>query len=119
MIGNLAADLADETKARVLETAEGNPLFIEQLVAMLTEGDRDEAELTVPPTIDALLSARLDRLGPGERAVISRAAVVGKEFSAEAMVHLLPEDARAFVARHLETLDSKELIGACAGARRR
>ena len=43
-----------------------------------------EAELAIPPTIDALLSARLDRLGPGERAVISRAAIVGKEFSAEA-----------------------------------
>ncbi len=111
LIGNLAAHLADETKARVLETAEGNPLFIEQLVAMLTEGDRDAAELAVPPTIDALLSARLDRLGPGERAVISRAAVAGKEFSPEAIVHLLPEDARAFIARHLETLDSKELIG--------
>ena len=111
LIGNLAAGLADETKARVLETAEGNPLFIEQLVAMLTEGDRDTAELAVPPTIDALLSARLDRLGPGERAVISRAAVAGKEFSPEAIVHLLPEDARGFIARHLETLDSKELIG--------
>ncbi len=111
LIGNLAAGLADETKARVLETAEGNPLFIEQLVAMLTEGDRDTAELAVPPTIDALLSARLDRLGPGERAVISRAAVAGKEFSADAIVHLLPEDARGFIARHLETLDSKQLIG--------
>ena len=63
------------------------------------------------PTIDALLSARLDRLGPGERAVISRAAVVGKEFSAEATVDLLPEDARAFGVRHLETLARKEFIG--------
>ena len=66
---------------------------------------------SIPPTIDALLSARLDRLGPGERAVISRAAVVGKEFSAEATVDLLPEDARAFGARHLETLARKEFIG--------
>jgi DNA-binding SARP family transcriptional activator len=111
LIDNLAGGLAEETIARVLETAEGNPLFIEQLVAMLTEGGGDEAELTVPPTIEALLSARLDRLGPGERAVISRAAVVGKEFSAQATVDLLPEDARAFAARHLETLDSKEFIG--------
>ena len=66
----------------MLETAEGNPLFIEQLVAMLSERRGHEAELAIPPTIAALLTARLDRLGPGERAVIARAAVVGKEFSA-------------------------------------
>jgi DNA-binding SARP family transcriptional activator/class 3 adenylate cyclase len=111
LIGNLSTGLPGDTTARVLETAAGNPLFIEQLVAMLTEGAGDGDELAVPPTIEALLSARLDRLGPGERAVISRAAVVGKEFSARATVDLLPEDARAFVARHLEILDSKEFIG--------
>jgi DNA-binding SARP family transcriptional activator len=111
LIGNLGRQLGTETKARVLETAEGNPLFIEQLVAILTERRDYEAELAIPPTIDALLQARLDRLGPGERAVISRAAIVGKEFSAEATVDLLPEDARAFGSRHLEALASKDFIG--------
>jgi DNA-binding SARP family transcriptional activator len=111
LIRNLASGLGEETTARVLETAEGNPLFIEQLLAMLTEGDRDSAKRAIPPTIDALLSARLDRLGPGERAVVSRAAIVGKEFSADATVDLLPEDARAFGHRHLETLARKEFIG--------
>ena len=91
LIGNLARGLAQETTVRVLETAEGNPLFIEQLVAMLAEEDHADQERSIPPTIDALLSARLDRLGPGERAVISRAAIVGKEFSAEATLDLLPE----------------------------
>ena len=110
LIANLARDLAKETKARVLATAEGNPLFIEQLVAMLTERHGYEDELSIPPTIDALLQARLDRLGPGERAVISRASIVGKEFSAEATVDLLPEDARAFGMRHLESLAAKEFI---------
>jgi tetratricopeptide (TPR) repeat protein len=111
LIANLAWDLADEIKLRALETAEGNPLFIEQLVAMISEKHGYETELSIPPTIDALLQARLDRLGPGERAVISRASIVGKEFSAEATVELLPEDARAFGTRHLETLADKEFIG--------
>ena len=110
LIGNLAGGLAPETRARVLETAEGNPLFIEQLVAMIAEARGTDGDLSIPPTIDALLSARLDRLGPGERAVISRAAIVGKEFSAEATVDLLPEDAREFGERHLETLSRKEFI---------
>ncbi len=111
LIASLARGLAPATRVRVLETADGNPLFIEQLVAMLTEGGGHEAELPIPPTIAALLSARLDRLGPGERAVITRAAVIGKEFSAQAAVDLLPDGARAFVARHIETLARKELIG--------
>jgi tetratricopeptide (TPR) repeat protein len=78
---------------------------------MLTEEHAPGAELSIPPTIAALLLARLDRLGPGERAVISRAAIVGKEFSARAAIDLLPRDARAFGARHLETLAGKEFIG--------
>jgi DNA-binding SARP family transcriptional activator len=111
LIGNLGRGLASDTMARVLETAEGNPLFIEQLVAMLAEG-HDDSERAIPPTIDALLSARLDRLGPGERGLISRAAVVGKEFSAEATIDLLPADARAFGTRHLDALVRKEFIAA-------
>ncbi len=114
LIGNLARGLGRETTARVLETAEGNPLFIEQLVAHFREGDGGGAEPTIPPTIAALLLARLDRLGPGERAVIGRAAVVGKEFSAEATVDLLPEEARGFAAHHLDTLARKEMIAPAA-----
>ena len=61
--------------------AQGNPLYAEQLVAMLAEEARAAAELVaLPPTIQALLAARLDRLDPVEREVLERAAVVGKEF---------------------------------------
>ena len=98
------------TRERVLETAEGNPLFLEQMLAMLAEGAGADAEVLLPPTIEAVLAARLDRLGPGERAVIDIAAVVGKEFSEAAVADLLPDDARAFASRHLETLVDKELL---------
>jgi len=110
LIANLARGVTRETRLRVLEAADGNPLFIEQLVAMLSERGGREAELAIPPTIAALLSARLDHLGPGVRAVITRAAVVGKEFAAQSAVELLPPDARRFAARHIETLVRKDLI---------
>ncbi len=111
LIANLARHLDPDTMARVLETADGNPLFIEQLVAMLSERGAQEEALEIPATISALLSARLDRLGPGGRAVISRAAVIGKEFSTEATLELLPADARSFVGRHIETLVRRDLVG--------
>ena len=73
--------LSPELRARVAEVAQGNPLYTEQLVAMLTDEAQAAAELVeLPPTIQALLSARLDRLDPLDRDVLERAAVVGKEF---------------------------------------
>ena len=73
--------LSPELRARVAEVAQGNPLYTEQLVAMLTEEAGAAEELVeLPPTIQALLAARLDRLDPGDRDVLERAAVVGKEF---------------------------------------
>ena len=83
LIRNLASRLAPETEARVLETAEGNPLFIEQLVAMLTERRGYEAELSIPPTIDALLlgppgPARAGRAGRDLPSRCSRQGVLGR-----------------------------------------
>jgi class 3 adenylate cyclase len=73
--------LSPELRERVTEVAQGNPLYTEQLVAMLAEEVRAAAELVaLPPTIQALLAARLDRLDPFDRDVLERAAVVGKEF---------------------------------------
>ena len=75
------ATLESDQRARIAEAAEGNPLFLEQLLALALEGGL--AERPLPETIQALLAARLDRLGPGERAVLERGAVVGKEFTAD------------------------------------
>ncbi|HZE28983.1 MAG TPA: AAA family ATPase, partial [Gaiellaceae bacterium] len=73
--------LSPELRARVTEVAQGNPLYTEQLVAMLAEEAEAAVELVaLPPTIQALLAARLDRLDRFDRDVLERAAVVGKEF---------------------------------------
>ncbi len=78
---DIAGILSSELRARITEVAQGNPLYTEQLFAMLAEDARAGAELVaLPPTIQALLAARLDRLDPFERHVLERAAVVGKEF---------------------------------------
>ncbi|MBD0291759.1 MAG: AAA family ATPase, partial [Thermoleophilia bacterium] len=63
--------LADATRAAIVDTAEGNPLFLEQILAMVAErGAPAAATLAIPPTIHALLAARLDALPERERAVI-------------------------------------------------
>ena len=97
-------------RAQVRETAEGNPLFLEQILAMLAERGAPERGVPIPPTIQAVLAARIDRLGPGERAVIECAAVVGKEFLGKAVADLLPDDARSFTSRHLQALIDRDLL---------
>ena len=98
--------LPPETARQVVEMAQGNPLFVEQMVAAL----RNEGELSIPPSVQALLVARLDRLGPAERDLIRAASVLGRHFAMSALLALLPKEARQSAGRHLEALQRKELL---------
>ncbi len=68
------------------------------------------ADVAVPPSIQALLAARLDRLPVSERAVIERGAVEGKVFHRGAVAELAPDDLRESVPTHLRALSRKELV---------
>ena len=78
------------------------------MLAMLGEEGTADGEVTVPPTIQALLAARLDRLDPSERTVIERCSVVGKEFWLPAVAHLSPRPDE--VGPALQRLVRKELV---------
>jgi class 3 adenylate cyclase/tetratricopeptide (TPR) repeat protein len=99
-------DAGADLRSRVTEASEGNPLFVEQMVAMAADG----ADVTAPPSIRALLTARLDRLEPHETAVIQRAAVIGREFPLRAVVELAPPELRPHVSAHLLGLVRKEFV---------
>jgi class 3 adenylate cyclase/tetratricopeptide (TPR) repeat protein len=115
-------EVAGYVSARVSEAAEGNPLFVEEMVAMLIddgflvrEDDRwvaagDLSEVKVPPTVQALIAARLDRLAPLERAVLERAAVVGKVFAAASIRSLADEEVSRNVDEGIRALLRKDLI---------
>src|SRR5205823_8203513 len=107
---------AGDTRRRIVEAAEGNPLYLEQLVALAAEEGGFDPGRPLPATIQALLLARLDRLGPGERAVLERAAVVGREFGRGAVADLLDPAAAATVGRHLEVLVRRGFLRPAAAA---
>jgi DNA-binding SARP family transcriptional activator len=99
--------ITPEARAQISEVAEGNPLYLEQLVAMLAE---QGAQPVMPPTIQALITARLDGLEPGEQAVLQRAAVAGRDFSRSAVADLSPAEERDDVGAALLSLVRKELV---------
>ncbi|HTU03224.1 MAG TPA: BTAD domain-containing putative transcriptional regulator, partial [Candidatus Sulfotelmatobacter sp.] len=98
------------TRTRLIDTAGGNPLYLEQLAAWLSEQAGSETRPVLPPTIQALLAARLQRLGPGASSVLARAAIIGKYFSVRAVRELLPAEARDPLNRNLQTLVAKGLV---------
>jgi class 3 adenylate cyclase/tetratricopeptide (TPR) repeat protein len=107
----LPGGIGDELRTRILEAAEGNPLFVEEMVAMVAElqaGNGEVVEIAVPPTIQALLAARLDQLDPHERVVLERGAVEGTVFHRGGVEALAPEEQE--VPRRLMNLVRKELV---------
>jgi DNA-binding SARP family transcriptional activator/tetratricopeptide (TPR) repeat protein len=124
LIENLVggADVAEEVAGRIADAAEGNPLFVEEMLSMLIDdgllvrlngqwsATTRLASAPVPPTIQALLAARLDQLGPEERTVIERASVEGKVFHEGSVSDLVPAALRPSVGAHLQELVRKELV---------
>ena len=104
LLGGLS--LQDDDRARIRDVAEGNPLFVEQLVATLADGGD---ATRIPSTIQALLAARLDTLTEAERDLLERASVVGVEFQWEALARL-DADGRRPAGAILAALGRKELI---------
>jgi class 3 adenylate cyclase/tetratricopeptide (TPR) repeat protein len=106
LISNLTGDRLEPSRRQAItEAAEGNPLFLEEMVAMVVD---EGVTTSIPPTINALLAARLELLPEPERATLSVAAVVGRFFSADAVAALAGDDARAV----LDELERKDLIRA-------
>ena len=116
------AGIAGDVQDRIVAAAEGNPLYVEQMLSMLIDSGRlrkvedrwepavDLSEMVIPPTIQALLSARLDLLRQDERAVIEPASVIGLEFAQAAVTELSPLPIRPLIADHLKTMTRKQLV---------
>src|SRR3954471_8806611 len=122
------SDLPPSVRGQIVAAAEGNPLYVEQMISMLIESGAlrnvegrwvrldESGDITVPPTIQALLAARLDRLGRDERGVIEPAAVVGLEFAEPAVAALTSDAVRSDLSRHLGTLERRRLVRAEASS---
>jgi len=124
LIGTLVGDVAlsPEVRARISQVAEGNPLFVEETMRMLVDRGLlrsqdgrwvvtgDLSRITIPPTIHALLTARLDGLDSEQRGVIERASAIGRSFWWGAVSELSPPEAQPRIGACLQALVRKQLI---------
>ena len=110
----IAERIPQGLRERVARAAGGNPLFIEEMLAMAGEADD---EMIVPATLQALLAARLDQLDPAERAVLERASIEGESFHRGAVQALSADETpvtprlAAFVRKELIRPDKAQLAG--------
>lgn len=116
-----ASDLPASVRTRITEAARGNPLFVEQILSMWIDDEvlrREDGRwsptgdlaLSIPPTISALLTARLDRLAQEERTTLATASVIGQVFYQEAVREISPEPLAGTVPAALLQLTRSELI---------
>jgi class 3 adenylate cyclase/tetratricopeptide (TPR) repeat protein len=117
-----AAGLPETLIKRIVAAAEGNPLYVEQMLSMLVDSGAvgadgtttaaADVEMTVPPTIHALLEARLDKLERTERAAAEPASVIGMEFASSAVQSLAAQQIRDKLGDQLRALARKHFIHA-------
>jgi class 3 adenylate cyclase/tetratricopeptide (TPR) repeat protein len=100
----VGSELPAAQRAVVLERAEGNPLFIEELARMLRE---DEELDRVPDSVQASIAARIDRLDPDAKRILQSAALIGRVFWRGALESLVPD---LDVAPPLERLLEREFV---------
>jgi class 3 adenylate cyclase/tetratricopeptide (TPR) repeat protein len=96
--------VSEDLRERITHAAGGNPLFISEMLAMAAAN----AEVEVPPTLKALLAARLDQLDEPERKVLERGSVEGEIFHRGAVQALAPEETQ--VTTRLAALVRHQLV---------
>jgi class 3 adenylate cyclase/tetratricopeptide (TPR) repeat protein len=101
----IGAGVPEKLRAKIASSAGGNPLFIREMLAIADEAGDD---VEVPPTLKALLAARVDQLDTAERRVLERGAVEGEVFHRGAVLALAPEERQ--VTPRLAALVRRDLI---------
>lgn len=118
----LGTALTGSARDRIATAAEGNPLFLEEIVSILIDDGHlrqregkweavgDVSSVPLPPTVKALLEARVDRLPREEREILEAVAIVGREFSDEDIEDLRPDEDATQTTAALDALCRRDLL---------
>jgi class 3 adenylate cyclase/tetratricopeptide (TPR) repeat protein len=111
LVSLLGFDPGERARSELVERSGGNPLFVEELAAVLVEGGEDVdagRRQALPATLRGIIAARLDALPTAERAVLEDAAVVGRRAPINALLAL--GGSRGGVAESIQRLVAEDLL---------
>ena len=106
LLDRLGGSLPPGERARVIAASDGNPLFLEEMAALADE----DGATAIPPTIQALLAARLERLPVEERELLEFGAIEGEVFHRSAVLALVGEPTGDDLQRSIANLVRKDLL---------
>ena len=119
LAGMLGDDVEPSVRTRLVREAEGNPLYLEELARAFQEGTLESRGRTwtislrspelLPPTLENLLLARIDRLAEGPRTLAKTAAAVGRTFPVRVLTHVSGKDVTEELAALLRSEVVREL----------
>jgi DNA-binding winged helix-turn-helix (wHTH) protein/tetratricopeptide (TPR) repeat protein len=101
--------VADGLVRTIVAKGQGNPFFLEELAQAVMEQEGQQPTLVIPETVQAVLTARLDRLPPEAKALLQVAAVIGPELPG-ALLQVVTGCSEATLCQHLACLQGAELL---------
>jgi len=118
MVSTFAPDgLPADVRVRLLERAEGNPFFLEEMFrAWLDSGEPATNAVEVPDSLQSVILARIDRLSPSQKRVLQTAAVVGRTFQRGVLTRVLDDTTDRQLADALGELGRRDFIVASDGS---
>ncbi len=110
MIEHVVGTLAADSVRWMVERAQGNPFYLEELLRVVIDGGQVGDDRHLPETIVGMVQARFDIFGPEAKLVLRAGSIFGQTFRAEGIKALVEEDRRKDVDRWLEILGKKEIL---------
>jgi serine/threonine protein kinase/tetratricopeptide (TPR) repeat protein len=110
MIEHVVGTLPPESVRWMVERAQGNPFYLEELLRVVIDGGKVGDDSQLPDTVLGMVQARFDIFGPDAKLVLRAGSVFGQTFHAEGVKALIEADRRQDVDRWLEIFSKKEIL---------
>jgi tetratricopeptide (TPR) repeat protein len=110
MIEHVVGKIPEESSRWIVDRAQGNPFYLEELLRVVAEGGKVGDDSNLPDTVLGMVQARFDIFGPDAKLVLRAGSIFGQTFRPAGVKALVDEDRRKDVDRWLEILTKREIL---------
>jgi predicted ATPase len=110
MIEHVVGKIPEESSRWIVDRAQGNPFYLEELLRVVRDGGKVGDDSNLPDTVLGMVQARFDIFGPDAKLVLRAGSIFGQTFRPAGVKALVDEDRRKDVDRWLEILAQREIL---------